>query len=626
MTAATDAPPDDALPSTLTPDELLAAMERLHTDMTALEGASAAPLAEVSSEWGVSGRNLLHYLALRRHDLRPIQHRLAELGLSSLGRSEAATLATVEAVIGQLHRVCDRPPPAGISHVPMGEARRLLADHAVALLGRAPAGRHVRIMVTMPGAAADDYLLIRDLLGCGMDCMRINCAHDGPDAWAKMIAHLRRAEREVGRSCRVLMDLCGPKIRTGPLPPGPRVVKVRPSRDDLGRVITPAAVWLTPADHPGRPVGPVDAVLPVAADWLARLTPGGEIVLRDARGARRVWAVETVTPDGCRVTTRRTCYVATGTRLRTRGDGPKADRTTAVGELPEKAVRLDLRAGDTLTVRRGGSPGRVNPPEIGCTLDEVFRAVEVGQPIWFDDGKIGGVIRSTAADRFDVEITRTPPGGGRLAADKGINLPDTALPMPALTPKDLSDLRFVAANADLVGYSFVRDGKDVRELQARLAETPARTLGIVLKIETKRAFENLPEMLLTAMRTPAVGVMIARGDLAVECGFERLAEVQEEILWLCEAAHVPVVWATQVLENLAKFGQPSRAEITDAAMSERAECVMLNKGPHVRDAVRLLDDILRRMQAHQSKKRSMLRLLGVAVGFAPGRHADPGQA
>jgi pyruvate kinase len=110
--------------------------------------------------------------------------------------------------------------------------------------------------------------------------------------------------------------------------------------------------------------------------------------------------------------------------------------------------------------------------------------------------------------------------------------------------------------------------------------------------------------------------MIARGDLAVECGFERLAEAQEEILWICEAAHIPTIWATQVLENLAKEGIPSRAEITDAAMGHRAECVMLNKGPYVARAVAVLDDILSRMQAHQAKKRAMLRHLRVADVFS----------
>ena len=130
-----------------------------------------------------------------------------------------------------------------------------------------------------------------------------------------------------------------------------------------------------------------------------------------------------------------------------------------------------------------------------------------------------------------------------------------------------------------------------------------------MKIENVAAFENLPELLLTAMRSPYIGVMIARGDLAVEVGFSRLAEVQEEIMWVCEAARVPVIWATQVLDTLARTGQPSRAEVTDAAMSERAECVMLNKGPYIAEAIQSLDSILTRMQDHQDKKRSLLRRL-----------------
>ena len=157
--------------------------------------------------------------------------------------------------------------------------------------------------------------------------------------------------------------------------------------------------------------------------------------------------------------------------------------------------------------------------------------------------------------------------------------------------------------------SFVQHGRDIEALHAHLATLGAGSVGIILKIETRRAFENLPDLLLSAMGSQAAGVMIARGDLAVECGYERLAEVQEEILWAAEAAHMPVVWATQVLETLAKTGRPSRAEITDAAMGERAECVMLNKGPYILDAMRTLDDILSRMQSHQAKKRSLLRAL-----------------
>jgi pyruvate kinase len=106
--------------------------------------------------------------------------------------------------------------------------------------------------------------------------------------------------------------------------------------------------------------------------------------------------------------------------------------------------------------------------------------------------------------------------------------------------------------------------------------------------------------------------MVARGDLAVEVGFERLSEVQEEILWLCEAAHVPVIWATQMMEGLAKRGSPSRAEVTDAAMSSRAECAMLNKGPNIVETVAFLREVLRRMDTHQYKRKAMLRKLRVS--------------
>ena len=136
---------------------------------------------------------------------------------------------------------------------------------------------------------------------------------------------------------------------------------------------------------------------------------------------------------------------------------------------------------------------------------------------------------------------------------------------------------------------------------------------MILKIENRAAFEHLPELLMVAAKRLRIAVMVARGDLGVEIGFERLAEVQEEMIWLCEAAQVPVIWATQVLESLAKDGLPSRGEITDAAMSVRAECVMLNKGPHIAHAVRFLRDVSRRMTEHSQKTFATHRALKVAA-------------
>ena len=150
----------------------------------------------------------------------------------------------------------------------------------------------------------------------------------------------------------------------------------------------------------------------------------------------------------------------------------------------------------------------------------------------------------------------------------------------------------------------------MQRLQATLDRiVVGRRPAIVAKVESAVAVRNLPEIVVRGAGYQPLAVMIARDDLAVEIGFARLAEIQEEILWLCEAAQVPVVWATQVLDSFVRKGSHSRAEITDAAMAERAECVMLNKGAHVLEAVGALDDVLGRMEAHQSKKTSRLRAL-----------------
>ena len=300
-------------------------------------------------------------------------------------------------------------------------------------------------------------------------------------------------------------------------------------------------------------------------------------------------------------------------------------RRTHVEDVPSTTQSIALSAGDVLILTKDTAPGRpavrhedgtvLLPARIGITLPDALADVRPGESVWFDDGRIGGVIRNVFPSQVEVAITHANTTGLTLGGDKGINLPDSTLQLPPLTDKDLEDLRFVATHADIVGYSFVRTAEDVRALQRQLHALDRPGLPLILKIETRRAFEHLPSLLIAVMHSAAAGVMIARGDLAVECGFERLAEVQEEILWMAEASHVPVIWATQVLETLAKEGIPSRAEITDAAMAERAECVMLNKGPYILDATRALSTILTRMQAHQRKTRVMLCQSGIASRF-----------
>jgi pyruvate kinase len=604
---------------------LIQQLTTLRAEMIELERRHIAASGRPHPNNKDSQRNLLHYLAFRRRDLRSLQQELAALGLSSLGRAESHVLASVDAVLNALSligKMQGSRPLEMASGLQIGD--RLLETHSQDLLGPGPAGRTVRIVVTLPSEAETEYSLVHSLLEEGMDVARINCAHEGPAAWDRMIRHVRRAARVQGRSCRILMDLAGPKLRTGPVEPGLAVQKWRPTRDALGSVLLPARVWLTCAQNTVSPPSEADATLPVPGDWMRKLRPGDKIHVVDARGSNRCVTIVDVTDQGCWGESRQTAYIIPGLSLRRQRDDA-SEPVATVGDFDPTPGFIELSLGDVLILTRQLQQGRaatrdsagtvLTPAQIACTLPEIFEDVQVGERIFFDDGRIGGIIERVELDRIFIRVTQAKAGGEKLRSEKGINLPDSSLRLPAMTTKDLEDLNFVAAHADIVGLSFAQDASDVEMLVERLRELGKGDLGIVLKIETRRGFEQLPSMLLAGMKCPSLGVMIARGDLAVECGFERMAEVQEEILWICEAAQCPVIWATQVLETLAREGFPSRAEITDAAMGHRAEAVMLNKGPHILKAVETLGDILQRMEAHQNKKKSMLCELGLARGF-----------
>jgi pyruvate kinase len=624
---------------------LAAEVRALRDALLGAERAHAEVIGATHPTHRRSAANLVHYVELRRHDIRHLQAQLTALGLSSLGRSEADVLPAVDAVLHVLTRLAGHPPPAtgpdtepdtsSVTERATGADR--LRANTDRLLGPASPDRDTRIMVTLPGSAADDRDLVGHMVDAGMDLARINCAHDDADHWARMAGAVQAHPRPDGHRCQVAMDLAGPKLRTGPLQPGPRVVKVGPRRDPGGQVLERARIWLSATGSAAPPdVTPERPAVPVPvddADWIGRRRAGDRITLRDARGAVRRWDVVAVSPDGCLATTGRTTYVATGGELRARtarpGDIDGDGDPVRVGELPERPLAHRVREGDRVILTRDLTPAEPTPPgrphRIGCTLPEAFASTRVGQRVWLDEGRFGGVITGTGADQIEIEIDAAPPGGGNLKGAKGINLPETDLDLAVPTRKDLDDLDVVARHADVVALSFVRRPADVARLQEELHRRGGDQLGLLVKIENAAAFTNLPGLLLTALRSPSVGVMIARGDLAVEVGFERLAEVQEEILWICEAAHVPVVWATQVLDTLARTGRRTRAEITDAAMAHRAECVMLNKGPHVTDAIEVLDDVLGRMQRHHHKKRSLLSRLrawddpeGAAAGQAAG--------
>jgi pyruvate kinase len=490
------------------------------------------------------------------------------------------------------------------------------------LFGYKSRKRRTRIMVTLPDQAAEELSFVNGLVKLGMNSARINCAHGDAEKWGRMIENIKKANILLRKKCKIVMDLAGPKLRTGAMQPGPEVIKIKPKKNNLGEVTEPAKIWIAaPGVMPEKHLP--ENVLHVDELWLKKIKRGNTIHFKDTRGKSRVITIEKKKKDGAWGTCHNTAYLASGTTLelkKVKQSGKEVSRLS--GLLPTERVIL-LHPGDTLILHKEPRPGQeamedengevLQPAHISCTLPEIFKDVKAGEPIYFDDGKMEGIIKSVSDEELLIEITHTKSKGGKLRADKGINLPESDLQISGLTEKDRADLPFVAANADAINFSFVNTAKDVEDLLTALEELEAQS-GIILKIETRKGYRNLPEILLKAMQTYPIGVLIARGDLAIETGWKNFAGIQEEILRVCEAAHVPDVWATQVLETLAKKGVPTRAEITDSAMAQRAQCVMLNKGPYIENTIKMLDKILRRAQNFQKKMERPLPPLSEA-GF-----------
>lgn len=576
-----------------------------------------------------SACNLAHYLALRQFDLRHLQDRLAQAGLSSLGRSEASVLSTLDAVIDVLTRATDKSYQASDknpSEFGFNRGLQLLDQHSIELFGPFHEHSKVHVMVTLATETAWNYDLILALLRKGMTCARINCAHDDAVPWRNMIKNVRRAETETGKICRILMDLAGHKIRTGAIALGSAVHRIKVKKDVDGKTIAAGQLILTRADaDPAKKPEDGESCFSVSIPdaLFQRLRPGNLLGFIDARQKQRYLSVEQAVSDmEWRVSCRKGAYLVSGcelTLLDNEHDDPGKAERFKLGVFAGEPLEIRLFKNDLLLLTENdiiGAPAEydqhgnlIKPAQIGCTLSSFSAKLKIGQPVWIDDGKLGASVEQVSERGALLRVNQARSGGVRVQSDKGINFPQTELGLSPLSEKDLTDLDFACAYADLIGFSFVETLADMDYLMAELAKRNATDLPIIAKIETNLAVKNLPDIVLGTIGRHSLGIMIARGDLAVELGSARLAEIQEELLWLCEAAHVPVIWATQVLESIAKKGVRSRPEFTDAAMAVRAECVMLNKGPYILDAIEALVNVMIRMQEHQRKKFSRLRAL-----------------
>jgi pyruvate kinase len=579
-------------------------LDALHALAEALEREQARQRVHIEQalpQHGPSAENLAHYLALRRRDVRPLQLELAALGLSSLGRCEGHVRDTVRRLCGWLSAAPQAPETASLDRA---RAEALLHRNTAALLGKRPADRHVYIMVTAPEVGEATASWADALLDAGVDVLRINGAHESERESAATLQMFKARAALRGRPARVFIDLPGPKLRIEIRQTEDAVLHFPRRKDRQGRTLAATQLRLVAQHAQGNN-------LPIPADWLPALRAGDRLDFTDAGGRDRTLVVREVRGEEALAACERSLYLRGGLALTwRRGDDVRGKGK--IGHLPRVPRVLEFHPGDAFVINADGACADAATPALAFGSPELLMQVCAGERVVLDDGRIVAVVESSGPEGLACRVQRCVKLPTRLRSGKGIAFPDSLISLGALAGGDEAALEFALGNADGVGVSFVNSGRDVRHVGERIRASGKGGFGMILKLETHGAIDNLAEILFEALKYDPVGLMIARGDLAVELSFERLAEMQEELLWFGEACHLPVVWATQVLDSVAQTGIPTRAEVTDAAMAMRAECVMLNRGPHVAVAVRMLAGIIRKMEAHQFKKLSLYRPLAVA--------------
>lgn len=600
-------------------------MESALGDIEILRKHLRAARDEVNSDYprAQSLLNLNHYMLLRQEDRTDLQEKLFMLSLSSLGRSYAHVAASIDTLYDQLssslgHEEISETLMAEFRHLSIADAISIASKNSKALFGGKASSKLSKqitaVMVTLPSHAAENGgVLIRQLAESGVNVFRINTAHDDSAVWrsmAEVIAQIN-TQRDAEEKIKIFIDLAGPKIRTGTI----REVEM-PIEIGSNKQPKEVMIYSTDAVTKGESTDPVTlgkipAQIAVEKKFFKKIGTAHPVEIIDANHKKALITLSEVNETYARGVINKKVFVNKKTKLK------YGDHDGKVQNLQMQKDPIRLFVNDPLILTENeiegssalldGENNIIRPALISCSLQGMLASLKVGEKIFIDDGKIGVVVVENNLTSVTCKVVISKPSGTLLKEEKGINFPDTYIQTSALTESDRSNALEVLEIADSLSLSFCQSAQDVHDLQKLLEENQRADIGIIAKIETQQGVANMPEILKQLLKSEKSGVMIARGDLAIEVGFENMAYIQEALLDICDAAHIPVIWATQVLESKMKNNLPSRAEVTDAAMAGRAECVMLNKGAFAIDTIDVLTRILNDMHLVSKKNRQLLK-------------------
>lgn len=545
--------------------------------------------------------NLRTYLNLRKYDCSHLQDDLTRLGLSSLGRSQAHVEATFNAAITLLAMALgDEQSQMSKPRLSYDKAHRIM-QHNRRIFSKS--NDKTKIMITVPSNYNESEGWFGNLSNVGVDLFRINTAHDSPKVWESMANGIMEERKRINKDLKIYVDLAGPKIRTAEIGLESPELAIGAKKHNREFYLVPKNSQTVHSDDN----------LPIVyaeTDFYQKLHAKMRLQIVGADNKRYKAKVIEYSESKAKVALKEKVKINENSKI-------IADEEDQYAVSPLEFLKIPNETrifyGDKVLIRteeiveRKEEYAEKYDAIVRCTLSEAGSLVKTGDHVFLDDGKIELIIESVEGSDIVCSVLTQKKNGVTIKSEKGINFPQSDIAVRALSDHDISLLPDVCRYADIIGISFAQTREDIEQVIAELDRHGKKgEIGIVAKIETPKGVNNLPDILEALIEYGHSGVMIARGDLAIEIGYENLAYMQEEILDLCLAAHMPVILATQVLENKMKTNIPSRAEITDAAFAHKAECVMLNKGEYAIETIKILTSIFHQMDRVFRKNKLLL--------------------
>ncbi|MEA3290540.1 MAG: pyruvate kinase [Campylobacterota bacterium] len=568
------------------------------------------------NEQNQSLQNLQAYIKLRSQDISELQNSLTSIGLSSLGRAQSCVINSINQDIFILSKLLHKEyneTQNDQNALNYEDAKKIMLKNSE-VFGESSTKFKTKVMVTLPSEASDDENLIGDIISKGASVVRINTAHDNAAVWNKMAAKVKEENKKQNKETKIYVDLAGPKNRT----------------QNIEKIFTPFKIgsWRDPKEVEIVPLSKENALtskgekdslgnrvstLVVSDDFFEACKTSKELTIDDLEREKTQNYTIINKDERVFIDANKKITIFENTTVEIddfHEDEPIMSKLYNYELLPQE---IRLFKSQKIIITHKNIMGQADfkyqdelyAGIVGCTNKAIFPYVKKDDEIFIDDGKIGCKVVDIIDLGLVCEVLIAKENGTILKEEKGINFPSTDLAIDAITNEDKKNFEDIVEFADIIGLSFAQTKDDILMLQNMLKEKGKNKTAIAPKIETKTALRNLPDILETLIKWDNYALMIARGDLAIEVGFDNLPYIQEEILGICEAAHVPVIYATQILEGKMKNNLPSRAEVTDAATAQRADCVMLNKGPYVTDTVVILKNILRQMHTVFQKNRQL---------------------